>query len=327
MARAPQHDWLEEFRRLHVDPSHGGKAPHKPLMLLALLDLVEDRTIQASQVELTPSLIERFDKYWSIADPQNWQARVWLPFFHLRNPKNGVWTLTPRPGQEDAYRGMSSPKSLGQLQRVVSHATVDPDLWIFLQSPEHRQELRRALIDGYFDAEQQSHLREAVSEESQVAEYANTVLQEAKQEPFSAKWKDAPMRVAARRVRDSAFRRIIRRLYDDTCSVCGLRLLVAVTGHSVCEAAHIIPYEESSNDDPRNGLGFCPVHHWCFDEGLFTVTPEYRVVISPTIDPKRPTEDRLADLDNTEIRLPNMREYRPAPEALEWHREKRLLTV
>ncbi len=54
-------------------------------------------------------------------------------------------------------------------------------------------------------------------------------------------------------------------------------------------------------------------------------TPEYRVVVSPTIDPKRPTEDRLADLDTTEIRLPNMREYRPAPEALEWHRRKKLL--
>ncbi len=46
MSRAPQHDWLKEFQRLHVHQKHGGKAPHKPLMLLALLDLIEDGTIR-----------------------------------------------------------------------------------------------------------------------------------------------------------------------------------------------------------------------------------------------------------------------------------------
>ena len=326
MARATRHDWLSEFRQLHLDRSHGGKAPHKPLMLLAVLDLIEDGTLQAPRVELNSPIIERFERYWSAANPPDFQRRVWLPFFHLRNPKNGIWVLTPHAGQEEVYRRMTSPKSLGQVRTVVSHAMVDPGLWRWLQSPDHRQELRQVLIDGYFDEQQKSLLRATVTEESQIGRYRNAILDGARHAPFAAKWKDAPMRMVARRIRDSAFRRTIRQLYTETCSVCGLRLVTG-SGHSVCEAAHIIPYEVSSNDDPRNGLGFCPVHHWCFDEGLFTVTPGYRVAISPTVDPKRPTEDRLATFDNAEIRLPGAREFRPAPEALEWHRKKKLLTA
>ncbi|HOB76242.1 MAG TPA: HNH endonuclease [Phycisphaerae bacterium] len=122
----------------------------------------------------------------------------------------------------------------------------------------------------------------------------------------------------------TGFRRLVRGLYQDSCSVCGLHL-VAVTGHSICEAAHVIPFELSSNDDPRNGLGLCPVHHWCFDEGLFTVTPEYRVKVSPVLDSTRPTEDRLVEFDSTVIRLPDRVEYRPAREALEWHQRHKLL--
>jgi len=31
---------------------------------------------------------------------------------------------------------------------------------------------------------------------------------------------------------------------------------------SLVEAAHIIPFGESQNDKPDNGLALCPNHHW-----------------------------------------------------------------
>ncbi len=77
----------------------------------------------------------------------------------------------------------------------------------------------------------------------------------------------------------------------------------------------------------RGTAMICPVHHWCFDEGLFSVSPDYRITVSPTLDPGRETEDRLLDLNGQPIRLPGDERYRPAGEALEWHQKNRLLSA
>ena len=44
-------------------------------------------------------------------------------------------------------------------------------------------------------------------------------------------------------------------------------------GRTAVAAAHIIPWRYSHNDDPRNGMALCGLHHWTFDEGLVTITP------------------------------------------------------
>ena len=41
-----------------------------------------------------------------------------------------------------------------------------------------------------------------------------------------------------------------------------------IDGHTAVDAAHIIPWSISHNDDPRNGLALCKLCHWSFDEGL-----------------------------------------------------------
>ena len=39
-------------------------------------------------------------------------------------------------------------------------------------------------------------------------------------------------------------------------------------GHTIVEAAHIVPWSESRDDRPTNGLALCRFCHWSFDEGL-----------------------------------------------------------
>jgi putative restriction endonuclease len=46
------------------------------------------------------------------------------------------------------------------------------------------------------------------------------------------------------------------------------------------DAAHIEPFAETQNDDIENGLALCKNAHWMFDEGLWSVGKDGRVVLA-----------------------------------------------
>ena len=72
-------------------------------------------------------------------------------------------------------------------------------------------------------------------------------------------------------MRDQGFRRAVVTAYTHRCAFCGIRMRT-IDGHTAVDAAHIIPWSLSHNDDPRNGLALCKLCHWSFDEGLLGVS-------------------------------------------------------
>ena len=90
-------------------------------------------------------------------------------------------------------------------------------------------------------------------------------------------------------------------------------------GHTVVDAAHIVPFSESRNDDPRNGMALCRLCHWTFDEGLLGVNVEYVVRVSPRLRAERNVPAHLATLDGRAMLKPAERDYWPAIESLRWH--------
>ena len=90
-------------------------------------------------------------------------------------------------------------------------------------------------------------------------------------------------------------------------------------GHTAVDAAHIIPWSVSHNDDPRNGLALCRLCHWTFDEGLLGVNTEYMVKASPRLRAERNLPAHLATLDGRGMLAPADSDYWPANESLEWH--------
>lgn len=94
------------------------QAPHKPLLLLAVLDLVASGDLSPDFLVLTPHLIETFEAYWrAISGQEEWVGNPVLPFFHLRY--EGFWRLVPMPGQEQALAGVRQISSLAQLQQYM----------------------------------------------------------------------------------------------------------------------------------------------------------------------------------------------------------------
>jgi hypothetical protein len=78
---------------------------------------------------------------------------------------------------------------------------------------------------------------------------------------------------AARAKRDSAVVRSIKRLYENTCQVCGKRRLKNDDeGHS--NVYHLKPLADDGPDVPENVVVVCPNHHADFENGMLRVDPE-----------------------------------------------------
>ena len=76
--------WLTKFSNLRIDRARGDPAPHKPLLLLVLCDLVETGNLPRDTLPLTPELAFRFYTYWSIvAGRRPQRPDIRLPFHHL----------------------------------------------------------------------------------------------------------------------------------------------------------------------------------------------------------------------------------------------------
>ena len=114
-------DYIRQFRHLNRSPRGNNRyAPHKPFLLLAVIELIKRSEIKENRIPFSDSLITLFRKYISLTP--GWNPTTYNPFFRLQN--NGFWHLYP------IELGNSAPPSSdGQLQRVGAYAQLDGDLW------------------------------------------------------------------------------------------------------------------------------------------------------------------------------------------------------
>ncbi|MBI2090224.1 MAG: hypothetical protein HYT78_16045, partial [Deltaproteobacteria bacterium] len=98
--------WLNVLSDLNYDPA-SGVAPHKPLLLLVVCDLVEEDKLAGAILHRDGDLVFRFSSYWRIvAERRRTKPDVRLPFFHLRT--EGVWQPLEADGRpaEDRNRAV-----------------------------------------------------------------------------------------------------------------------------------------------------------------------------------------------------------------------------
>ncbi len=130
-------DWLNSMMHLRVDRSRG-PAPHKPLLLLVLLDMAEKGELRERSLQLTPELAFRFSVCWPVvAHRRSQRPDVRLPFHHLSS--DGFWAPRLVSGEPSPHR------------KATSHVELDADFAQFLGSPINRERVRNVLISKYFE--------------------------------------------------------------------------------------------------------------------------------------------------------------------------------
>ncbi|MCL4870124.1 MAG: HNH endonuclease [Anaerolineae bacterium] len=292
------------------------RAPHKPLLLLAVLDRFDEGQVTTNLIELSPDLGELFTLYWSRVFPPQTGKRgnIAMPFWHLQNDK--FWHLLPRPGFEALVASSVKIHSVTRINEVCFGAKLDDELYALLQTENGRSELRHTLITTYFSEQVQEALLAQTAVNVAAFVYSEELLQQARQQQKRVKEANV-----AEPVRDQAFRRAIVRAYDHRCAICGVRILTA-DGHTAVAAAHIIPWSVSHNDDPRNGLALCHLCHWTFDEGLVTFSDRYQVKTSPQLVNIPNLPGHLLTFAGRGLIGPTEETLWPFVDSIRWHRQE-----
>jgi putative restriction endonuclease len=125
--------------------------------------------------------------------------------------------------------------------------------------------------------------------------------------------------------RSQGFRFAIVKTYAHRCTTCGIKILTS-DGHTIVEAAHIVPFSISRNDDPRNGLCLCRSCHWSFDEGLIGVSAKYEVITSPQLTANSNLPSYIVTLAGRGIIHPIEEKFLPNLDNLAWHRKETFRT-
>lgn len=252
--------WLGRLTKLNAATGSGkcrGKAPHKPLLLLCLLDLAEAGDLAGRIFTRTASLVLRFKSYGALVS-ERWPTRldVRMPFFHLRT--QGFWlafTLEMSAAQ--------SPESC-----FVNE--LHEEFFDLLGAPDFRLQARRLLVSRYFEPQERVALLVSLG---LCADGADRI------EPRMAALNEEADAAARKKGRSARFAVQVVSRYKFTCAVTGLCCLTA-DGAAIVDAAPIEPFAESQNDDLENGLALCKNAHWMFDEGLWSVRDDGRVVLA-----------------------------------------------
>jgi putative restriction endonuclease len=294
----PAEKWLARLSKLNVYKAKGGLAPHKPLLLLVVLELAEQGLIPEKTLLLTPELAFRFCSWWSIvAHRRPQRPDVRLPFHHLKS--DGIWaafTEEGRPSPDD---------------RLTASVDLTPEFRECLNDPEWRTQARRVLIAKYFEPAERIGL------------YTLVGLPVPSDDEIARDATPATSDEAREKGREARFRLTVVAAYNYTCALTGYRLTTIDAG-SIVDAAHIHQFSVSRNNDPGNGLALCKNAHWLFDCGLWTLTDDYHILVaSSRFTEEAPDQKPLADYQNQKIRLPNDPKYWPDPTHLTWHRKNR----
>jgi len=142
--------YKECFIHLNRSSRKGEKAPHKPVLLLAVIDRVENlismgisggRMINQNLIDLNPKLEQFFYNNWNTyVVSETFSPSFATPFFHME--AEPFWNLVlkknaiPQGSQGEAH-----------LYRYYIGAQIDEDLMLLLLEDDARNELRQLLID------------------------------------------------------------------------------------------------------------------------------------------------------------------------------------
>ena len=145
--------WLERIYNLRRDKTGTHERPHKPVLLLSIIDLLDRGVITRNEVPLSNELVETFKRYFEVVRKHNDQPTIQNPFFHLCGDK--FWKLVPAAGEGIIYHegATSGAPSVAELRRRTVGGQFEAGLWALLSEPVARHQLREALIARYFPEE------------------------------------------------------------------------------------------------------------------------------------------------------------------------------
>ena len=295
--------YLDRVIRLRTGVVGEHEKPHKPALMLAILSLLESGRLAENRITYDPELFELFSNYFKIVRTSRDALNMIDPFWRLRT--DGLLEHLPKPGNEAAVSIQSNAPTVNQLHEMTRGSKLPDELFDLLRDPSACAAVRQAIIGRYFA--RQSDAIELLAAQERAIGARERLLETSEGQALPD---------TAEPIRDHAFRRVVLRAYDYRCAACGLR--VVVDDLVLVDAAHLIPWNVSRDDDPRNGMALCKNHHWAMDRSLIAPTPQLKWTINNRLDDRIEGQRDLLDLQDRGLLLPRVDRFHPKSESLLW---------
>lgn len=310
------------FTKLRRDYKNGG-APHKPILLISILQAFQEQIITDNKIYITPELVGLFKSNWSEYVVTNHDVRFTLPFYHLSNEKSDFWKLIPNSGYEKMIESKSAMRSFKTLKLAVKCAEIETELSNLMSDKKTNQNLQKIIIDKYFPYKKNDKSSSSISYNQQIS---NDILEDSAVE-YAKKIKRLQANLneeqyeEERFLRSGRFKREVLLNYNNTCCISGLRI-DTTANISMLDACHIIPFSESYDDTISNGLALTPTLHRAFDRGLISLNNNYQVIIKNDFVEPNDSSYSIKQFEGQKILLPKKHDWFPATHKLRYHREK-----
>lgn len=255
----------------------------------------------------------------SIQRSQNWTRPQTLAALHIYTllPFGQLHSRTPKIKQLAAWIGRT-PGAVAL--KLVNLASLDPAIVERgLHGMSNASSLDRAIwieLQKNWD----SVALEAAAEYEKLATNHGVIADEDLMEstPVFAEGKTRSVTVQ-QRVNQARFRKAVLTSYNSTCCITGLR------HEKLLIASHIVPWSDDRKNrlNPQNGLCLSALHDRAFDQGLITITSDYKVCVSSKIKAQpgdRFLETSLLQFDGKPIQLPER--FKPDLSFLEHHHRR-----
>lgn len=290
-------------------PWQGGKAPHKPVLLLALADWFEGQHPTKPLVPVDEDLVRLFRENWGLlvsADSYS-AALITQPLYYLKS--DGFWTLVKPNGAAIEPQ----LKSIKRLYEENAAGRLSDDAFRCFQNPIDRELIRMKLLDAFFPATKLRYIQ-AKGMDGLILDIEADILKEPSYTPrYGRTVKGIKEREGY--IRDQKFADNLLYQYDYACCITGLWVADA----TLVDACHIKPHALCGINSLDNGIALCPNLHRAFDSGLFCLSDDYHVIVKEKLV-EADSAYSLKKLDGKKIRLPREERYWPGREWVRWQR-------
>lgn len=306
--------YIHKFTKLRRDYKNGG-APHKPVLLLSLMEAYEDDLLLTNEVFIIPELVANFKRIWAQLVETNHHPIFALPFYHMKS--EGFWKLKPNYGFERLIiSGASLKSSFNTLKSATYCAEIDKELFYLLKDEENRMLLKVCLLEHYFPNTKALYHKESQDDTSFLFEDEQRYFKNLKYLKESLNENNFQEDIF---VRSGIFKREIPKLYNYTCAISEMQV-TSNSNASLVDACHIVPFSLSNDDTVRNGITLCPNLHRAFDRGLIFINENYKVEINPIFVENEKSNYNIKQYEGKQINLPDNPNYHPKVENFLEHR-------
>ena len=142
-------DYGKEFACLSVGVVGGRKLPHKAILLISIMHLIETGMIEENKIPLDKIISSTFTSTWKNYFDGTKVPSVWIPFWYMKG--ESFWHFKAAESEDilNALLSFAGHPSVGQMRPVIKYAYFDDTLFSFLKNAKNRILLTEILVNTF----------------------------------------------------------------------------------------------------------------------------------------------------------------------------------